>query len=127
MAQQRPHLLALSQPHQGHRRTSLPLGQLVLGVSRCLGCRFLGQLGFHERHGTFMVGLQLVEQDGKGLLFRIQQQVGQEVGIIAGVVGQDVRRLRPFGFGTFPIPEDRGERGLNLLRTSVKYSSQSPR
>ena len=35
-------------------------------------------------------------------------------GIIAGVVGQDVGRLRPFGFGTIPIPEDRSERGRQL-------------
>jgi len=68
----------------------LPLGQLVLGVSRGIGCRFPGQLGFQDRHGTLLAGLQLVEQDSEGLLFRIQQQVGRGVGIIAGVVGQDV-------------------------------------
>ena len=110
VVQQVPHLLALSQPHLCHRRTSLPLGQLVLGVSRGIGCRFPGQLGFQDRHRTFLAGRQLLEQDGKGLFFRIQHQVGQAVGIIAGVVGQDARRQRPFGFRSFLIPEDRGER-----------------
>ena len=104
VAQQGPHLLALSQAHQGHRRTSLPLGQVVLFVHpslrMSLSCHSASRSGTVRSWWAF----SLSNRDGKGLLFRIQQQVGQEVGIIAGVVGQDVRRQRPFGFGIVSYP-----------------------
>ena len=44
----------------------------------------------------------------------VHQEVGDQIQIVAGVEGQDVDRLRPVGFGTIPIPEDRSERGRQL-------------
>ena len=42
------------------------------------------------------------------------EQVGEPVGIVAGVVGQDVGRQRVFGLGAALVPEDRGERSGQL-------------
>jgi hypothetical protein len=42
---------------------------------------------------------------------RIHQEIGDQVGIVVGVVDEDVGRQRVYGFGTAPVPEDRGDRG----------------
>ena len=54
------------------------------------------------------------EEGGIRLAAGVHHEVGDQIGIVAGIVGQDVRRLGLFGFGAFLVPEDRGERGRQL-------------
>ena len=45
----------------------------------------------------------------------VHEQFGEQVGVIAGVVVQDVGRQVAFSLGTFPVPEDRRQRSCELV------------
>ena len=55
------------------------------------------------------------------------EQFGEPVGIVAGVVGEDVGRQRVFGLGAVLVLEDRGERSRQLATHGTQGFEPGPR
>ena len=76
-----------------------------------VGVRRLAQLGLEGRHGPGCLGLDLGEEDRERLRGGVHEQVGQDAGLVAGIVGQDAGRQRPLGLRLARVAEGLGQRG----------------
>ena len=104
-----PRAISPTQADQGDGRPRLPLGQPVLGLFRSLfvhAHQAPGDLRLeHRQHpGRLLLG----ERKEAGIRLRagVHEQVGQQRGIVAGVVNQDGGGKGPFTLESAGVPED---------------------
>ena len=88
---------------------------------------FLRYLRLEERYDFVGMGLGDAEEGGIGLVVGIHQEVGDQVGIVAGVVGEDVRRQRVYGFGRLLSRKIVATAAVSLPRAGRRASSHGPK